>query len=73
MEFYHHLKLKETGPVPEFVVSMGRFYNFKSHHAFRSVKALGRLRALMLTLCTRMNSGPSSRRGVQARAGPQHG
>ena len=38
MECYHHLKAKETGPVPEFVASMGWFYNFKSRHAFLSVK-----------------------------------
>ena len=29
MECYHHLKAKEMGPLPEFVVSMGLFYNFK--------------------------------------------
>ena len=37
MECYHHLKAKQTGPVPEFVATTGWFYNFKSRHAFRSV------------------------------------
>ena len=29
MECYHHLKEKETGPVPEFVTSTGWFYKFQ--------------------------------------------
>ena len=65
MEFYHHRKAKETSPVPEFVASMGWFYNFKAPPMPSVVPStLGRLRALMLMplLCTRMNSGPSSRR-----------
>ena len=41
MECCHHLKVKETGPVPDFVASTGWFDNFKSHHAFRSVKCSG--------------------------------
>ena len=41
MECYHHLKEKETGPVPEFVDSTGWFYKFKSRYAFHSVKRSG--------------------------------
>ena len=38
---YEHLKAKETGPIPEFVASRGWFHNFKSRHAFRSIKRSG--------------------------------
>ena len=41
MEYYHHLKAKETGPVPDFVASKGWFYNFKARYAFHSVKRSG--------------------------------
>ena len=41
LEVYEHLKAKETSPVPEFVASRGWFHNFKSRHAFKSIKGSG--------------------------------
>ena len=41
MECCKHPKANEMGPVPEFVASTGWFYNFKSRHAFRSIKRSG--------------------------------
>ena len=41
MECYHHLKAKETGPIPDFVASTRWFYNFKARYAFRSVNRSG--------------------------------
>ena len=41
MECHHHLKAKETDPAPDFVASMGWFYNFKARYAFHNVKCSG--------------------------------
>ena len=41
MEWYHHLKAKETDPLPTFVARTGWFYNFKARCAFRNVKCSG--------------------------------
>ena len=45
MDFYQHLKEEETGSIPDFVASMGRFYKFKNSYAFRSVKCSGEARS----------------------------
>ena len=41
MECYSYLKENETGPVPNFVASMGWFYKFKVRYSFPRVKRSG--------------------------------
>ena len=41
MDCFNHLKEKEMGPVPEFVVSTGWFYKFKTCYGFHIVKRSG--------------------------------
>ena len=41
MDCYSYLKEKETGPVPDFIVSTGWFYKFKTRYGFHNVKRSG--------------------------------
>ena len=45
MDCYNHLKEKGTGPVPEFIASMGWFYKFKTHYGFHNVKRSGKAKS----------------------------
>ena len=45
MDCYSYLKKKETGPVPDFVASMGWFYKFKTRHEFHNLKCSGEVKS----------------------------
>ena len=45
MDCYHHQKVKETGPIPEFVASTVWFYKFKGRLAFHNVMRSGETRS----------------------------